>query len=125
MLSGQLWLEAQALFGLESEETRRKKCLLVWVVLVWCVLVASRFPMPVPCPCTEQASRDGVRGSSISFTLALGRLRLYLLPKNIPAAVLAPRGLCLNRECCVNTAGAEQVQRVLPATALHLQTRRD
>lgn len=33
VLSGQLWPEAQALFGLESEETRRKKCLLVWVVL--------------------------------------------------------------------------------------------
>lgn len=99
VLSGQLWPEAQALFGLESKETR-KKC-----VLVWFVLVASRFPMALPCPCTEQALRDGICGGSISFTLALGTLGLYLLPKNIPAGVPAPRGLCLNCECCVNTAG--------------------
>lgn len=68
-------------------------------------VVASRFPMALPCPCTEQALRDGVCGGGISFTLALGTLGLYLLPKNIPAAVPALRGLCLNCECCVNTAG--------------------
>lgn len=97
VLSEQLWPEDQAHFGLESKETRRKKCMLVWFVLV-----ASRFPMALPCPCVEQALRDGVCGGGISFTLALGTLGLYLLPKNIPA----PRGLCLNCECCcVNTAG--------------------
>lgn len=33
VLSGQLWPEAQALFGPQSKETRRKKCVFVWFVL--------------------------------------------------------------------------------------------
>lgn len=63
-------------------------------MLVRSVLMAPRFPMALPCPCAEQALRDGVCGGSTSFTLALGTLGLCLLLKNVPAAVPAPRGLC-------------------------------
>lgn len=88
-----------------------------------CVVV-SRFPMALHCPHPEQGLRDGEGDGSMSFTLALGRPGLRVPPEHIPAATPAPRGLCLNCECCVNTAGRELVHRALPANALLWQSRR-